>query len=110
MRVRKLSQLRTDAGLHPSSAIAGKRGTIMYCAAVMFLTVSLHSGASTPTTDCSGTPCRYVTGSQSYDVLRSTNPAQSRPSSVDGVCYLSSYAHAPGERRDGGPVLGGRQA
>src|SRR5689334_2706755 len=110
MRERKSFQLRADAGLHPTSAIAGRRGTIMYCAAVMFFTVSLQSGASTPTTEVSGTPCRYVTGSQSYDVRRSTKPAQSSPSSVAGVYFISRYALEAGDNSSFAPCLNARSA
>src|SRR5439155_17013116 len=93
----KSSQRRAPCGVHASSAMAGRRGRIMYSAAVTFRTVSVQSGASTPTMFASVTPGRYVAGSHSYDVRGSTKPDQSSPSSVFGVYFMSRYTFGAGD-------------
>jgi hypothetical protein len=97
IRCRKLSQLRCDADVHPSSARAGSRGSTMYIAEPMLCTVSLQRGPSTPRICCSGTPFMYVAGSHSYAVRSSINAAQVSPSSVFLSYFMSRYVLVAGD-------------
>ena len=59
-RSRKPAQSWVAAGDQPSSAMAGSRGKVMNSMSAIEVTVSVHSGASTPSTAAAGTPssCR----------------------------------------------------
>jgi hypothetical protein len=45
-RLARQTQRFSPSKNHPTSAIAGSRGSSSYCAAVMVTTISVHSGAS----------------------------------------------------------------
>src|SRR5947207_4987573 len=96
-RLRNAVQLCVDAGDQPSSAIAASRGNAMNSMFADVRIVSVHSGASTPSTAGSDTPTRYEPGFQPYASFTSMRPAQSCPSGVLSVYFMSRYALLAGE-------------
>src|SRR4051812_39802611 len=90
-------QLCTAAGAQPSSAMTASRGKAMYSMSAWVTIVSVHSGASTPSTADSGTPLMNMPGSQLYAVLTSMYPAQFWPNLVFFVYFMSRYALLAGD-------------
>src|SRR2546421_3984117 len=86
-----------DCGDQPSSAMAGSRGKAMNSMFAEVRIVSVHSGASTPRTADEGTPDRYAPGFQPYAFFTSVSPAQSWPSGVCAVYFMSRYAWLAGD-------------
>src|SRR5438034_9656932 len=91
-RLRNAVQLCVDAGDQPSSAIAASRGNAMNSMFADVRIVSVHSGASTPSTAGSDTPTRYEPGFQPYASFTSMRPAQSCPSGVLSADFIARYA------------------
>src|SRR5947207_15524433 len=96
-RLRNAVQLCVDAGDQPSSAIAASRGNAMNSMFADVRIVSVHSGASTPSTAGSDTPTRYEPGFQPYASFTSMRPAQSCPSGVLSVYLMYRYALLGGD-------------
>src|SRR5690349_2101826 len=59
--------------------------------------VSVHKGASTPSTDASPTPARYAPGFQPQAVSTSMSPAQVCPSFCLRTDFMSRYAWLAGD-------------
>src|SRR6478609_4238953 len=90
-------QLWVEVGDQASSAIAGNRGNAMYSMSPTVTMVSVHSGASGPRTDDALTFLMNVPGSQPYASFTSIRPAQSWPSLVFDVYFMSRYALFAGD-------------
>src|SRR5437763_14978760 len=86
-----------DCGDQPSSAMAGSRGNAMNSMSADVRMVSVHSGASTPRTADAGTPDTYAPGFQPYAFFTSVSPAQSCPSGVCALYFMSRYAWLAGD-------------
>src|SRR5262245_1088635 len=77
--------------------MAGRRGNVMKSMSAVVRIVSVHSGASTPSTLASPTPDRYAPGFHPYAVSTSMSPAHVCPSLFLRTYFMSRYALLAGD-------------
>src|SRR5688500_11111947 len=86
-----------SSGDQPTSAIPGNRGNTMYSTSSIFVSVSVHNGASTPRIFSRGIPCTRLDSAQLYALSTSIVAAHASPNFVLLSYFMSRYTFVAGD-------------